>query len=66
MPDYEAFARFYDSAMGVRTGSARVPESIERYMLRASSPLELGCGTGSFLAGLSWLPLREAYEVVRN
>jgi SAM-dependent methyltransferase len=56
MPDYGPFARFYDSVMGVRTGNAWVRERIERHMPRASSLLELGCGTGSILAGLSWLP----------
>lgn len=42
MPDYGAFAQFYDAVMGVRTGSARVRERIEQYMPRASSLLELG------------------------
>ena len=56
MPDYNAFAQFYDSVIGTRTESAWIRQRIEKHTPRASSLLELGCGTGSVLAGLSSVP----------
>jgi SAM-dependent methyltransferase len=55
--DYDRFARFYDAAMDdPRPRGARVLASIDRYLPRASSVLELGCGTGSILAQLTRFP----------
>jgi SAM-dependent methyltransferase len=65
LPDLEEFARFYDR---VETGlqlmhrqdpdrfGIRVRDCISRHMPQASSLLDLGCGTGTVLAGLSDLP----------
>lgn len=54
---YESFARFYDALMGdARPKSARVLDIIGRHLPEASSLLELGCGTGAVLAGLTVLP----------
>lgn len=54
---YESFARFYDALMGdARPKSARVLDVIARHLPKASSLLELGCGTGAVLAGLTALP----------
>jgi SAM-dependent methyltransferase len=56
MSDYGDFARFYDALMGdAQHNSLRVLAAIERYLPQASSLLELGCGTGSVLAGLTTL-----------
>jgi SAM-dependent methyltransferase len=58
VPEYERFARFYDAAMDDPSPrGARVLGSIERYLPRASSVLELGCGTGSILAQLTAFPV---------
>jgi SAM-dependent methyltransferase len=55
--EYERFARFYDAAMDDPTPrGARVLGSIGRFLPRASSILELGCGTGSILAQLTAYP----------
>jgi SAM-dependent methyltransferase len=57
MPGYGEFARFYDCMMDdPLTKSAWVVEHIDRYMPEAASLLELGCGTGSVLAGLRAVP----------
>lgn len=65
MPDYREYARFYDRRLaalmggrdqGVNFFSTRVRGCIERHMPRASSLLDLGCGTGAVLAGLPELP----------
>ena len=57
MPDYDRFARFYDAAMDdPSTRGARVLGGIRRHLPRASSILELGCGTGSILAQLTEFP----------
>jgi SAM-dependent methyltransferase len=57
VPDYDRFARFYDAAMDdPRPRGARVLASIDRHLPRASSILELGCGTGSILAQLTAYP----------
>jgi SAM-dependent methyltransferase len=57
MPDYDRFARFYDAAMDdPSTRGARVLDGIRRHLPRASSILELGCGTGSILAQLTEFP----------
>lgn len=59
MPAYAEFARFYDQVMGDRSMDvARVREYITRFHPAAGSLLELGCGTGAMLAGLT-----PAYEV---
>jgi SAM-dependent methyltransferase len=51
--DYASFARFYDTVMGDPLPKiSRVAEAITRHSQGASSVLELGCGTGSILAGL--------------
>jgi SAM-dependent methyltransferase len=52
--DYASFARFYDRIMGDRSEDIdRVHTYISRYLPGARSLLELGCGTGALLAGLS-------------
>jgi predicted TPR repeat methyltransferase len=57
VPDYEQFARFYDSAMDDPTPrAARVLGVIERHCPGVTSVLELGCGTGSILDRLTSLP----------
>jgi SAM-dependent methyltransferase len=57
MSTYGEFARFYDALMGdAQHNSVRVLSAVERYLPQASSLLELGCGTGSVLAGLTTLP----------
>jgi class 3 adenylate cyclase len=51
--DYASLARFYDAVMGdPLPKSSRVVDAITRHSEGASSVLELGCGTGSVLAGL--------------
>jgi SAM-dependent methyltransferase len=50
---YEHFAAVYDAVMDdPRPKIARVQDFIDRYRPGASSLLELGCGTGTILAGL--------------
>jgi len=57
MHDYRSFARFYDTLMDdPQPKSGRVLTAIEKYLPEALSLLELGCGTGSILAGLTTLP----------
>jgi SAM-dependent methyltransferase len=67
VPGYqEHYALFYDGMRaalepsmhrnGANRFSARVRDRIDRYMPEASSLLELGCGTGTVLAGLQDLP----------
>jgi SAM-dependent methyltransferase len=52
--DYTGFARFYDRIMGDRDEEiARIRTYIGRYLPGARSLLELGCGTGALLVGLS-------------
>lgn len=54
MTEYDIFAPFYDAVMGNRGDVVRLVESqIEHYLPQARSVLELGCGTGSILAGLA-------------
>ena len=53
MPSYDHFARFYDALMNDPLANvARVRGYRERHMAHADSLLELGCGSGSILAGL--------------
>jgi SAM-dependent methyltransferase len=53
MPTYDHFARFYDALMNDPLANvARVLGYRERHMAHADSLLELGCGSGSILAGL--------------
>ena len=53
MPSYDHFARFYDALMNDPLANvARVLGYRERHMAHADSLLELGCGSGSILAGL--------------
>src|ERR1019366_8141144 len=57
MPAYDRFSAFYDAVMDDPEPRAdRVVASIDRYLPRAASLLELGCGTGSILARLTTLP----------
>lgn len=52
--DYARFAAFYDRIMGDRTAEIdRIRTYISRYQPGARSLLELGCGTGALLAGLT-------------
>jgi SAM-dependent methyltransferase len=54
VPAYAEFAGFYDQIMGDRSlDVARVRSCITRYCPAARSLLELGCGTGAMLAGLT-------------
>lgn len=54
MTNYAKFAGFYDEIMGDRTPDIdQVLACIEKYQPAAKSLLELGCGTGALLAGLS-------------
>jgi len=51
---YTGFAAFYDRIMGDRSEEVdRIRSYISRHMPQARSLLELGCGTGALLAGLS-------------
>jgi SAM-dependent methyltransferase len=53
MADYEQFAPFYDYVTGnALPRISWVTKSIAHHMPEAASLLELGCGTGSVLAGL--------------
>jgi SAM-dependent methyltransferase len=67
MPGYqEDYARFYDGMRaaleptmhrnGANRFTIRVRDRIDRYMPQASSLLELGCGTGTALAGIQEMP----------
>ena len=50
---YDGFARFYDATMGDgAVNSGLIMAAVERWRPQSSSLLELGCGTGSVLAGL--------------
>lgn len=69
---YQEYARFYDRLMvglheanglDVNRFSVRVRDCIMRYMPHASSLLDLGCGTGTVLAGLPHLPSRTGLDV---
>lgn len=52
MADYDKFAPYYDAAMGDRGDVVGLlSEIITQYNPSANSLLELGCGTGSILAG---------------
>ncbi len=54
VPDYAGFARFYDRIMGDRTPEIdRLLSYISRHRPGARTLLELGCGTGALLSGLS-------------
>ena len=51
---YAEFAKFYDEVMGDRSPLIeRVRGYVEHYLPAAESLLELGCGTGAVLAGLT-------------
>lgn len=51
---YAKFAAFYDQIMGDRAPDiGRVRQYVRRYHPAASTLLELGCGTGALLAGMS-------------
>lgn len=59
MTEYDIFAPYYDAVMGNRGDVIRlVRRHIKRHLPSAHSVLELGCGTGSILQGLS-----QYYEV---
>jgi SAM-dependent methyltransferase len=52
--DYAAFAEFYDRIQGDRTETIDlIGGYLDRYLPQASTLLELGCGTGAILAGLT-------------
>jgi len=54
MVDYDLLAKFYERLMSDSSlRSSQVMRCIERYGPTASSLLELGCGTGAVLSGLS-------------
>ena len=54
MTAYAKFAAFYDQIMGDRTVDIeRVKRLVARYHPAARSLLELGCGTGAILAGMT-------------
>ena len=54
MTSYDVIARFYDDIMGDQKGSAQnIRKLIRKNNPKASSLLELGCGTGSYLSYLS-------------
>jgi SAM-dependent methyltransferase len=54
MPDYDLLAKFYDRLMSDSAlRSEQVMRCIERYSPTAASLLELGCGTGAVLHGIS-------------
>lgn len=54
MTEYDLLAKFYDRLMSDSSlRSKQVMHCIERYSPTASSLLELGCGTGAVLYGLS-------------
>src|SRR4051794_32147674 len=54
VPAYEAFAQFYDVAMGTRESQAAFINQLVRPIApRASSLLELACGTGALLVELA-------------
>ncbi|HEX9066859.1 MAG TPA: class I SAM-dependent methyltransferase [Streptosporangiaceae bacterium] len=56
MTAYAQYARFYDQANGDRTADIeRIRSVIARYRPGAATLLELGCGTGAMLAGLTSL-----------
>lgn len=58
VPAYEHFAAFYDAVMDdPAPRAARVIRCIDHYLPKASSLLELGCGTGSILAHLTSVPM---------
>jgi SAM-dependent methyltransferase len=52
--DYDRFARFYDRVVGDRTPEIdRIRTYISKHRPGAQSLLELGCGTGALLSGLT-------------
>jgi SAM-dependent methyltransferase len=57
MPDYAAFARFYDELMDAdaAANADRVKAAISRHLPAGTTLLELGCGTGAVLARLTTL-----------
>ncbi len=56
MTDYASFAAFYDALTDATNNIQRVSGWIRQYRPGARSLLELGCGTGSILAGLADVP----------
>ena len=54
MNHYDQFARFYDTVMGDRSDVIKIISgAINRHNPAAKSLLELGCGTGSIMAGFA-------------
>jgi SAM-dependent methyltransferase len=54
MSHYDQFARFYDTVMGDRSDVIEILSgAITRYQPQGNSLLELGCGTGSIMAGFA-------------
>src|SRR5580704_11219863 len=58
MTSYHRFSGFYDAVMDDPVPRAqRVNDWVSRYLPKASSLLELGCGTGSILARITSVPI---------
>jgi SAM-dependent methyltransferase len=67
MADYDLLAKFYDRLMSDSSlRSKQVMRCIERYRPTASSLLELGCGTGAVLYGLSAMGSLAGMDISRN
>jgi SAM-dependent methyltransferase len=62
--DYDGFAPFYDAVMGDRAAQVgQLTKWIDQYYEKpVESLLELGCGTGSILAGLAHIPSRTGLD----
>jgi SAM-dependent methyltransferase len=67
MADYDLLAKFYDRLMSDSSlRSKQVMRCIDRYGPAASSLLELGCGTGAVLHGLSTVGLLAGMDISPN
>ncbi|MGH3732130.1 MAG: class I SAM-dependent methyltransferase [Acidimicrobiales bacterium] len=64
MSPYSSYAQFYDEIEGQPTERAQiVTRAISRFLLGATSLLELGRGTGSVLALLGQVPNRSGIDI---
>ncbi len=67
MADYDLLAKFYDRLMSDSSiRSKQIMRCIERYGPDASSLLELGCGTGAVLNGLSAIGSLTGLDISAN
>ena len=67
MADYDLLAKFYDRLMSDSSlRSKQVMRCIEKYSPTASSLLELGCGTGAVLHGLSAVTSLAGMDISSN